>query len=356
VSVNIQEISALSKFRIGLIGTGKIAEESHLKAVLSLQDVSVSALVDTDVSRAREVASTHKLDAKISSDIAEVLADIDAAVISTPNFTHASLALQCMNAGIHVLAEKPMTTTVEDAQAMCELAEEKQLVLAAGYFMRFLPTVEKVRRIIVNESFGKPVRFVYRFGTKGGWSPLSGYTLDRKAVGGGSMVVLGTHLLDLILYWFGYPDSTSLRDDSLGGPEAIAHATLKYSSSGITGEVLTSKTVSLREGCAIEFEQGILLFNSFGQSKILFRPFSDATSEYVINDREASGKPDLFRLQMEDFVNACIHGTQPRVPGSVGYDNVRILDELYAHRRALDENWYDIDQPVIKRSHIEEKA
>jgi len=342
--------------RIGLIGTGKIAEESHLRAILSLPDVAVTALVDSNLSRAREVASTYNLDVKVSTDTADVLEDIDAAVISTPNSTHASLSLKCMNAGIHVLAEKPMTTTLQDAKAMCELADQKQLVLAAGYFMRFLPTVEKVRQIILRESFGKPVRFVYRFGTNGGWSPLSGYTLDRKVVGGGSMVVLGTHLLDLILYWFGYPESVSLSDDSLGGPEAIAHAYMKFSPSGVKGQILTAKTVSLREGCAIEFEQGILLFNSFGESRIVFRPFSDHTSEYVINDRERADKPDLFRLQMEDFVNACKHGTQARVPGSVGYDNVRILEALYANRQALDENWYETAQPLVTQPLVEKIA
>ena len=340
----------MSKLRVGLIGTGKIAIESHLRALQSIPEVAITALVDTDKVRARELSSQHKLDAKVSDSVDDVLGQMDAAIISTPNFTHHKLAMQCLEGGVNVLVEKPMTTLLDDAQQLCETAASQDRILAAGYFMRFLPTVEKVRQIVEQQAFGKPVRFMYRFGTKGGWSPLSSYTMDREAVGGGSLVVLGTHLLDLLLYWFGYPDSVSLRDDSLGGPEAMASAQLNFNGGSLCGDVLISKTVSLREGCAIEFEQGILLFNSFGQSKIVFRPFNDPSSEYVISDRERQAAPDLFKLQAQDFVSACLNGTVPRVSGQVGLDNVRLLHALYASRQPFDEDWYTPASALMEKS------
>jgi len=170
---------------------------------------------------------------------------------------------------------------------------------------------------------------------------LSSYTLDRDAVGGGSLVVLGTHLVDLCVHWFGYPDKVALHDDGKGsGPEAQASARFEYNS-GLSGEVLVSKTVNLPEGCAIEFEQGVLLFQSRGEGKLVFRPNGSSDLEYQLVDREPGSKmPNLFQLQLQDFVNACQTGEALSIPAEDGLMNVRLLDDLYQNRIPVEEDWY----------------
>jgi predicted dehydrogenase len=77
--------------------------------------------------------------------------------------------------------------------------------VAVGYYMRFRNEVILLKRLLDVGYFGHIRRFHFQHGTIGGWSPLSGYNLDRNASGGGVLVVSGTHFIDLMLYWFGYP-------------------------------------------------------------------------------------------------------------------------------------------------------
>lgn len=331
----------MSQLRIALVGTGKIAVQSHLSAVLANPAVELKAVVDISLARAQQLVAAHRLDATSATDIAEVLDDVDAAIISTPNHTHADIACSCLSRGKHVLIEKPMTTTVADAERICTLARENDCRAAAGYFLRFNPNVQRVKRLIESKQFGELKRFVYRHGTRGGWSPLSSYTLDREAVGGGSLVVLGTHLIDLAVHWFGYPDRVTLYDDAKGrGPEAQASARFLYDN-GVDGEVLVSKTVNLPEGCAIEFEQGTLLFQSRGEGRLVFRPFNQTDLEYQLVDRVPRARsPNLFELQLQDFVNACQSGQSPSIPAEDGLMNVRLLEQFYQNRIAIDEDWY----------------
>jgi len=105
----------MKRLRIALIGTGKIAVQSHLSAIQSNSDVDLTAVVDISESRAQQAIKANLLDAKGASDVADVLDIIDAAIISTPNHTHADIACSCLENGKHVLIEKPMTTTVVSA-------------------------------------------------------------------------------------------------------------------------------------------------------------------------------------------------------------------------------------------------
>lgn len=339
----------MKRLRIALVGTGKIAVESHLSAALSNSGVELTAVVDISSQTAQDVIVQYGLNAKSATDVTEVLEDIDAAIISTPNNTHAAIACSCLSHGKHVLIEKPMTTTVTDARMICQVAKDNGCIAATGYFLRFNPNVQRVKQLIDSKQFGQVKQFVYRHGTRGGWSPISSYTLNRDAVGGGSLVVLGTHLLDLIVHWFGYPDNVTLHDDGKsGGPEAHASARLKYND-GFSGEVLVSKTVNLPEGCAIEFEQGILLFQSRGESQLVFRPFGIADLEYKLIDRQpVPNQSNLFELQLQDFVSACLRGEDPSIPAEIGLMNVRLLEQLYENRVPIEEDWYATDQPSIE--------
>ena len=169
------------------------------------------------------------------------------------------------------LVEKPLATTVADAEEMCAAAEASGKVLAVGYTTRFRDEVLLLHDLLQSNYFGAVRQFHYQEGTVGGWSPLSGYIADRTASGGGVLTVVGTHFLDRMLYWFGYPDSCHLTDDSQGGPEAHCLASFHFErqQGPLEGTLLLSKTVNLKAGLAIETERGDVIF-PMGRSPLFF--------------------------------------------------------------------------------------
>src|SRR5678816_4211963 len=177
-----------------------------MPGALASPRVVVAALVDPVQSRAEQLARTYGISPKIASRVEDILPHIDGALIATPNHTHKDIALACLNAGIPCLVEKPLATSVADAGAICVAAERAGKTLAVGYTTRFRDEVPLLRDLLQSRHFGAVQRFHYQEGTVGGWSPLSGYITDRKAAGGGVLTVVGTHFIDRMLYWFGYPD------------------------------------------------------------------------------------------------------------------------------------------------------
>ena len=131
-----------------------------------------------------------------------------------------------------------------------------------------------MKRLLDEAFFGRVTRFYHQFGTPGGWAPVSGYILDRQHAGGGVLVVTGTHFIDRMLHFWGYPDGTRLVDDSAGGPEANAIASFRYERDGqaLEGKVRYSKTASLPGGLVLDTEAGIVTLGDFDAAEILLRP------------------------------------------------------------------------------------
>ncbi len=332
------------KFRLGIVGTGLIARSSHIPAALASPSIELAALIDTERGRAEEVASDLEITPVIAREVREVIGKVDGVIIATPNHTHCPLAMECLEAGIPTLVEKPLATSVTDGERIVQVGEERGLVVAVGYTTRFWPSVAFMGELLAEGYFGRPLGFAYQYGTRGGWSALSGYALDRKAAGGGVLVVTGTHFLDRMLHWFGVPDEVALEDDSLGGPEANAVAWFRYHASETTweGTARFSKTVDLPAGFVLETTLGTVLMRDRLDGQPVFCRHGEPDLETIVRrrGREATaGNP--FRLQLEDFARACREGTRPMVSGREGLQSLRLIEALYANRGPMREDWYD---------------
>ena len=327
-------------FRLGIVGAGRITATSHLPAALASPGVCLSALVDPDRGRASALAAAAGSDALVSDRLEDVLAEVDGVVIATPNHTHAELALACLRAGVHVLVEKPLATSVAEGREVAEAAEKSGCVAAVGYCTRFDASVQLTQRLLEADFFGAVERFAYQQGVVGGWASESGFHLDRSAAGGGVLVTMGTHFLDRLLHWFGYPDRLSLEDDSRGGPEANALARFAYQS-GLSGSARFSKTVLLPAGLVLETERGTVLLREAGADPLRFRPRELDGIEARLGPVAAPGRtPDIFALQLADFVAACRGEHEPSVPVEQGIEAIRIVENLYAERRPMPCDWY----------------
>jgi predicted dehydrogenase len=326
-------------FRIAIVGCGKIAS-AHAQAIVSSELTELTALVDPAVDRAAALASRVGVTPRLAARFDDVLTAVDGVIIATPNFTHADLAVQCLDRGIATLIEKPISVSVTDGERICTAAERAGTVVAVGYVTRFRDNVRLMARLLRDRRFGTVRRFAYQFGSRGGWAPVSGYNLDRAATGGGVLVVTGTHFLDRMLDWFGYPSSVSLADDSAGGPEANAVATFKFDrdTGVVRGMARFSKTVTLDAGVVVETDAGIVLLKDRTDAPVTFRPHDDAGVEQLFVPRGKTDAPGTeFVRQLEDFVGAVRGGRPPLVSGRQGLQSMRLIEDLYSRRMPLTE-------------------
>ena len=341
-------------FRIGIVGCGMIAPK-HVKACLLSDRVHLTVLVDPIVSRCRELAVKFGVEPRLCGQVSEALGDVDGVVIAAPNHLHRDLAVECLAAKVHVLIEKPLATTVADGEAICRASEESDTLAAVGYMMRFYEGVRLFRKLLRSDYFGEIHRFAYQMGSQRGWSPLSAYNLDRRAAGGGVLVAAGTHFLDQMLSWFGYPDRVALEDDSLGGPEANAVASFHYERDGsaFEGVARFSKTLKLPRGFIMDSEKGRVILPEDAHAPLRFRPKDPGEVEMTLrltagaSESELPTSKDPFQLQLEDFVDACRNGTRPMVAARDGLESLKLIEELYANRTPMVQDWYASSQVEV---------
>lgn len=138
--------------RIAVVGYGYWGAK-HVRVLSTMREVDVT-VVDGNVERLAE-AGAHHPSARLVTDIDEVMDDLDAVVIATPPASHAPLALRALEAGVHALVEKPMTTSPADADLLVETARRRGIQLMAGHTFEFNPAVWKLREIIRSGELGR---------------------------------------------------------------------------------------------------------------------------------------------------------------------------------------------------------
>ena len=190
---------------IGIIGCGKIAQKRHIPEYLENIDANIVGYYDLNHARAEAISKTYGGTAFES--IEDLLADssIDAVSVCTANHTHAAITIQALQAGKHVLCEKPMATTLEDCQAMVDAAQKAGKVLVIGQNQRLTKTHVKARQLIRGGEIGEIIGFRTTFGHGGPetWSIDPGkntWFFDKNIAVMGAMADLGIHKTDLLLF------------------------------------------------------------------------------------------------------------------------------------------------------------
>lgn len=200
---------ASRRLRIGFIGTGGIAN-SHIKAYLQFDDVDIVAGADLIAGKARKFFDGYGLtETRDYTDYKQMIAecDLDAVSICTYNRQHAEPAMYAMRHGLHVLLEKPMTVTLEEAVDLCRVEKETGKILSIGFQPRFDPNMQMIGKIVRSGVLGK----IYYIQTGGGRRhgiPAQGTktTFIRDETAGiGALGDIGCYSLDMVLNALGYP-------------------------------------------------------------------------------------------------------------------------------------------------------
>jgi len=138
--------------RIAVLGYGYWGSK-HVRVLSTIPDVHVT-VVDAQPDRLAEAAA-HFPSARLAADLDEVLDDVDAVLVATPPGSHAALARRAIEAGKHVLVEKPLTTSVEDAEILVDLADQRGVQLMVGHTFEYNPAVWKLRELVRSGALGR---------------------------------------------------------------------------------------------------------------------------------------------------------------------------------------------------------
>jgi len=195
--------------RIGIIGCGKITERASLPNIKNYPKASVTCLCDIEVEKAREKKKTFGLDgAEVTADWKKLVTrrDVDAVFVNTPNYLHGEMAVGAAENGKHVLVEKPIAISAKAADAMIAAAKDAGVSLMVEQTQRFDPVHQAAKKFIDSGRLGRINTIRGRIGHAGPeyWSEgKSHWFYDRTKSGGGAMIDVGVHILDLIRWFSG---------------------------------------------------------------------------------------------------------------------------------------------------------
>ena len=227
--------------RIGIIGCGFITalHSRALKGIIEaeLVDAAVVATHDADRTRAEKVARAHGADL-VAGDPAELLAAVDAVWICTPTSSHRALLEQAAAAGVAIFCEKPLATTLADAEAMHRAAEAAGVPHQVGLVLRSSPAYGALVELVRSGELGRPMTAVFRddqyLPNQGQYA--SEWRADVTVAGGGTLLEHSIHDLDVLRWLLGDADSVSARTANFAGHpgiEDLAVATLTFESGAV---------------------------------------------------------------------------------------------------------------------------
>ncbi len=195
--------------KVGVVGLGM--GRGHLSAYLKDPRVSVEAIADIDENKLSEVATKNNIPQTYTN--AEEMfekAGLDAVSIAVPNFLHKGLTLAALNAGLHVLCEKPMSVSLADAQEMKKKVEECGKKFMLNLSFRYNPMSQSLKKIVDSGEVGDIYSGRTIWHRRRGMPGFGGWFGKKEQAGGGPLIDLGVHRLDLALWLMGYPNPISV--------------------------------------------------------------------------------------------------------------------------------------------------
>ncbi len=248
----------MSKFKVAVVGVGSIGGV-HIRSYLQNEDVELYALCDINEKRLKFMGEEYGV-TRLYTDEAQMLAElpeIDGVSICTWNSAHAPCTIMALDAGKHVLCEKPMATTVEEAEAMKEAAERNGKLLMIGFVRRFGSDCVFVEDMLKANKLGEvyyaKAMNIRRHGNPGGWFG------EVERSGGGPLIDLGVHSIDLVRYLIGKPKATSVYGctfNKLGARTDIKTPKQYVASSATDHDICNCEDLAT---AMIRFDNGIVL-------------------------------------------------------------------------------------------------
>lgn len=341
----------MSQLKIGLIGNGSISE-SHLLAYQANPQVELVAVCDLNANRAQSSADKFNI-ANVYTDYHDLLAnpEVDAVSICTWNNSHAEISIAALEAGKHVLCEKPLCKTVEEALRVEEAVRRTGKVLQVGYVRRHASNISVLKKFIdagdLGEIYFAKASLIRRLGNPGGWFA------DKERSGGGPLIDIGVHVIDLCWYLMGKPKVKSVSGNTyhkLGNRSNIENYSFyqasDYDASFNTVEDMANAIIRFENGASLMVDvsfslhakqesASINIFGDKGGAEIEPK-LSIATEKHntIINIEPQITNPgfafqESFQNEINHFVDSCLGITETSCPVEDGVEIIKILNAIY---------------------------
>ncbi|NYE03461.1 putative dehydrogenase [Bacillus niacini] len=341
----------MGKLKIGVIGAGSISD-FHFQSYTKHENVDIYAICDLNEQRANEKRQKYQAEL-VYTNYHDLLAnpDVDAVSICTWNNTHAEIAIAALEAGKHVLVEKPLCKTVEEALKVEDAVKKSGKVLQVGFVRRFGTNTKVLKSFIdtgdLGEIYYAKASILRRLGNPGGWFA------DKERSGGGPLIDIGVHVIDLCWYLMGKPKVKSISgntysrlgnrsniknlsfyqaadyDPSINGVEDLANVLIRFEN-GASLFVDVSFTLHLKQeeievklfgdkGGA-EIEPDLVIVTEKNDTILNVKPQIDATSFDFVQ---------AFQNEINHFVSCCKGESQTISPVEDGVELMKILCGVY---------------------------
>jgi len=348
----------MKNVNVAIIGTGGISH-CHMSGYKALPNVKVVAVCDIDLEKAKAYAEKYGVPAdSVYEDFNEMLKrdDIDAVSVTTWNAAHAPATIAALDAGKHVICEKPMAMNADEARAMEEAAKRNNKLLMIGFVRRYGNDCKVVKDFVdagvLGDIYYGKTTYLRRHGFPGGWFG------DKRYSGGGPLIDLGVHVIDLSRYLMGCPKpksvfgvtfhklgcrpelksvekggwvSTSTKNDFEFSVEDMASAMIRFDN----GAVLQ---VECSFDLNAEGKGDVELMGTKGGVKL--SPEIEVFTEmagYMVNVRPAGSSAlsfdGLFENEIAHFIDCVANGTECVSPAHDGVILMQILDAIYESGR-----------------------
>ncbi|MDP9174286.1 MAG: Gfo/Idh/MocA family oxidoreductase [Planctomycetota bacterium] len=341
------------KLRVAVIGCGGISE-THLKAFANMPDVEMVAGVDVKAERLKNIEEKFGIHA-LYTDWKKMLNDEhpDAVSICTPNGVHSAPTIDALNAGCHVIVEKPMAMNPGECQKMIDAAKKNKKKLAVGFQYRYHPNTDYLVRARDEGQFGN-IMFVKCQALRRRGIPNWGVFGQKHLQGGGPMIDIGVHVIEMAHYLMGEPEPITASGNTwtyMGDKKSSTVSPWpNWDYKTYTVEDLAIGQIRFANGAVLQIEasfathikEDVWNFTVMGEKGgCQWDPpaiFTDRAGT-MVNESPwyVGGKTDfpyLFAQKLRNWVDGCLKGTPLRAPGEAGMAVQKILDGVYRSAEA----------------------
>jgi predicted dehydrogenase len=313
--------------RFGIAGFGLHAVRRLMPGFALSKKCRVTALSRRNLATAKQSAAEYKI--PLAFDSVEELchsSEVDAVLVTTPNSRHLPDVMAGIQAGKHVLCEKPMAMNSEECRQMVEAARLRKVILGVAQIFRFDESVRKIRDLLSTGAIGKPIFARSEFSFLASPSHPRKWLYDASVAGAGPIFDIGVHCIDTLRFILQdevVRVNASAAQDESGTVESAASLTLQFSR-GTLGTVLVSFRAEYRTPIEVIGNGGVLRADD---ALTVDRPIEIQVRQ---NDgrmvRESANNKLAYALQVDAFADAIEGKSAFPAPGEEGWQNQEILD------------------------------
>jgi len=310
----------MKKLRVGIIGAGGITQAVHIPSFRKVEGVEVAAICDINKDKLEYVARKFEIKQSFTEWERLIEQDLDAVVICSPNALHAEQSIKAMKSGLHVLCEKPVCLTSAEAEKVLATAEKSGQKFMAAFPRRFSGEAKVLKPMIERGDFGEIYYMKAGYLRRRGIPGLGSWFTSKKLAGGGPMMDVGVHMLDLVIYLAGAPMPETIsgsvyskfRDRAVdGGWPPMETRKGDKNTGGMEVEELASGFIKLSNGATLFIEASWAGNSETGSRASLFGTKAGAQMPDPLDVKNP------VRIYSEN--NGVLADIMPNMPGSDMY-------------------------------------